>query len=182
MKLVCALLALSGFLPQAKEDKDIAIKPDVGVSIRKPPKNDEWDFKEMGFFTKAALVVGHKVDEIVIEVHEQEKAQGMSYYNLKDYATNEFKNVSGINGVTEAKKINAANQKLPGGGAGNVQASHLEMSFKRDGKPLELRSWAFIGKNQNLYVVFLTCEEGMYKKHQKWADYILSSVETFKPK
>lgn len=182
MKLVCALVALSGFLPQAKEDKDLAIKADAGVSIRKPPKNDEWDFKEVGFFTKPAVVVGHKVDELTIEVHEQEKAPGLSAYNLKEIPTAEFKNIAGFAGVTDAKKINSGNQKLPGGGAGNVQASFLEMTFKRDGKPLEIRLWAFIGKNQNLYKVFLTCEEGMYKKHQRFADYILSTVETFKPK
>jgi hypothetical protein len=42
--------------------------------------------------------------------------------------------------------------------------------------------WVFIGKNQNLYKVMMSCDEGVYKKHQKAADFILSSVETFKPK
>jgi len=186
MKLICAAVgfALLGF-QAAKDPKqsDISINATMGVSIRRPPKNDEWDFKEKGgFFSNSHLVVVHKVDQICIEVFAQDKATGFGSYDIKDAARKEFQNISGFQGVTEPKQVSIANQKLPGGGAGNVNASYLEMTFKKSDKPTELRIWVFIGKNQNLYKVMMSGDEGMYKKHQKIADYILSSVEIFKPK
>jgi hypothetical protein len=185
MKAICAAVALVLLAQQGKEvkDPDLAIKADMGVSIRRPPKNDEWDFKDKGaFFSSSQLTVAHKVDTISIEIYAQDKAGGLGYYDLKEAANGEFKNISGFKELTEPKKVSTTSQKLPGGGAGNVQASYLEMTFKRSDKPMELRMWVFIGKNQNLYKVTMVNDEGMYKKHQKEADIILSTVQTFKVK
>lgn len=182
MKLICAALAFACLGLQAKEDKDLVSKPDMGISIRKPPKNDEWDFRDRGFFVKPVVVVAHKVDEVVVEIHEQDKAPGLSSYNLREIPNQEYKYMSNLDGITEAKKITAGTQKLPGGGAGNVQASYLEMTFKKADKLTEFREWFFIGKNQNLYKAVVTCDEGMYKKHQKAVDYILATIDTFKVK
>lgn len=185
MKTVGMILALGFFAFQGKDskDKEYASDAGMGVSMRRPPKNDEWDFKEKGgFFSNSQITVVHKVDTISVEIFAQDKATGFGAYNIKDAANSEYSNIAGFKGIMEPKKISVANQKLPGGGAGNVQASFLEMTFKRADKPMELRMWVFIGKNQNLYKVTVACDEGMYKKHQKEADYILSSVETFKPK
>ncbi|MBI3856507.1 MAG: hypothetical protein HY293_12540 [Planctomycetes bacterium] len=164
------------------KDPTFASKPDMGVSMRRPPKNDEWDFKDKGgFFSNSILLVSHKVDNLNIEVFAQDKATGFGSYDIKDAANGEYKNISGFQGIMDPKKITAASAKLPGGGAGNVQTQYLEMTFKRADKPMELRMWVFIGKNQNLYKIVMTCDEGMYKKHQKVADYILASVDIFKP-
>jgi hypothetical protein len=186
MKLIAAALAftLLGFQQgKAPKESDISINNTYGIAFRRPPKNDEWDFKEKGgFFSNSHLVVVHKVDQICIEIFAQDKATGFGGYDIKDAARKEFQNISGFQGITEAKQITVANQKLPGGGAGNVNASFLEMTFKKEDKPMEMRIWVFIGKNQNLFKVMLSGDEGMYKKHQKVADYILASIETFKPK
>ena len=185
MKLMTLVAVALGFLtPQGKEVKDpsITIKPDMGVSMRRPPKNDEWDFKDKGvFFSNSHLTATHKVDVLSIEIFAQDKATGFGSYDIKDAANSEYKNISGFKEIMEPKKITAGNSKLPGGGAGNVNASFLEMTFKQDEKLNELRMWVFIGKNQNLYKVIMVNEEGMYKKHQKVADYILSSIDIFKP-
>jgi hypothetical protein len=184
MKTVLAVIALAFFVPQGKEQKDptIAIKADMGVSMRRPPKNDEWDFKDKGvFFSNSTLTATHKVDTLSIEIFAQDKATGFGAYDIKDAANSEYKNISGFNGIMEPKKITANNSKLPGGGGGNATASYLEMTFKRDDKLNELRMWVFIGKNQNLYKVIMVNDEGMYKKHQKVADYILASIDIFKP-
>jgi hypothetical protein len=184
MMMISAAIAITLLGFQAKDAKsEVSTSPTMGVSIRRPPKNDEWDFKEKGgFFANSQLVVCHKVDEIAIEVFAQDKATGFGSYDIKDAARKEFQNISGFQGISEAKQITAGNQKLPGGGAGNVSASYLDMTFKKSDKPMELRMWVFIGKNQNLYKVTMSCDEGIYKKHQKAADFILSSIETFKPK
>jgi hypothetical protein len=175
--------ALMALLALQAKDADLVSKADLGMSMRRPPKNDEWDAREKGsFFSNSQLCVAHKVDSIAIEVFEQDKATGFGYYNIKDAANGEYKNIAGFKGLTDSKKLVASNQKLPGGGAGNVMASYLEMTFKKEDKPMELRMWVFIGKNQNLYKVLMTCDEGMYKKHQKEVDYILGSIDIFKVK
>ena len=175
--------ALVAILALQAKDADLVIKADSGMSMRRPPKNDEWDARDKGsFFSNSQLCVAHKVDTIAIEIFAQDKATGFGSYNIKDAANGEYKNISGFAGLTDSKKIAATNQKLPGGGGGNATASYLEMTFKREDKPMELRMWVFIGKNQNLYKVLMTCDEGMYKKHQRAADYILSSIDIFKVK
>jgi hypothetical protein len=46
---------------------------------------------------------------------------------------------------------------------------------------VELREWVFIGKeNQCQYIVMMHGDEGMYKKHQKVADFILGNIRTYK--
>ena len=83
----------------------------------------------------------------------------------------------------ESKKLQEIRAaKLPNGGANNPMAYLLDMTFKgKDGKAMELKMWAFIGKeNQSLYKIFLLGDEGMYKKHQKFADLMLGSVKILK--
>ena len=182
--MTAALVALLALQAKDGKDPNIAIKADIGVSMRRPPKNDEWDFKDKGsFFSNSQLCLTHKVDTIAIEIFCQDKASGFGYYDIKDAANGEYKNISGFASLTEPKKVATSNSaKLPGGGAGNVNSSYLEMTFKKEDKPMELRMWVFIGKNQNLYKVLMTCDEGMYKKHQKVADFALASVDIFKVK
>ncbi len=183
--MLTAVTAFSLLLACQKEvkDPDIAIKQDFGMSIRRPPKNDEWDFKDKGFWANSQLVVAHKVDQITIDIVAQDKASGFGYFDTKEGTAKEFTQISTLPGVKDAKKIATTTTKLPGGGAGNVQANYLEMTFKKDDKPMELRMWCFVGKqNQNLYRIYLINEEGLYKKHQKEADLILSTLQIFKVK
>jgi hypothetical protein len=184
LKTLAALGLFLAFQGKEVKDPDMAAKVDFGVSIRRPPKNDEWDFKEKGsFFSNSQLCIAHKVDTIAAEIFVQDKATGFGSYDIKEAANSEYKNISGFQTIKEPKKISTSNAKLPNGGAANVQASYLEMTFKRDDKPWELRMWVFIGKaNQNLYKIVLTNEEGIYKKHQKEMDYILGSIQIFKVK
>jgi hypothetical protein len=185
MKGISLAIALGFFIPvQGKEAKDptIAIKADMGVSIRRPPKNDEWDFKEKGgFFSNSLIVVAHKVDTITVEVFAQDKLADLGSNDLKKAAEAEYKHLAGSQGIMDPKQITTASSKLPGGGGGNAPTAYLEMSFKREEKPTELRMWVFKGNNGFLYKILMVNDEGMYKKHQKMADFILSSVQVFRP-
>lgn len=184
MKLMSAALVLGFLFPQGKEVKDptIAVKAENGFSIRRPPKNDEWDFKEKGgFFANTHAVVSHKVDSITIEVLAIDKAGDAGSNDLKKAAEGEFKNISGFQGIMDPKQITAGTSRLPGGGGGNAPCSYLEMTFKRAEKPQELRMWVFKASNGFAYKIFMINDEGMYKKHQKWADFILSTLQTFRP-
>jgi hypothetical protein len=176
-----AALLLASPGQNAPADPDLLYKKDLGVSIRKPAKNEEWEFKEKGFFANSQLVVAHKVDTVMIDIFAQDKATGFSYYDPKTAAEGEYKNISGFPDVKDAKKIEIKAAKLPAGGAGNVMAQFLDMTFKRGDKSWELKMWCFVGReNQNFYKVTLVGEEGTYKKHQRILDPILGSVRIWK--
>jgi hypothetical protein len=178
MKLICAAAAIA-LLAQAKNaNTDLKYDEKAGISVSKPPKNDEWDFKEKGFFDKTKIVVSHKVDEISFDILQHPAPPPGQVYDLKKQAEGDFTNLSGLAGVTEPKRIAMNATKVPGSG---YQAWYLEMTFKRADKLVEYREWTFLGKeNQFLYVIALHGDEGMYKKHQKVADFILGSIKTWK--
>jgi hypothetical protein len=180
MKLVCAVIAGILLAPQQAKNanKDLHYDEAAGISWSKPAKNDEWDFKEKGFFDKCKMALNHKVDEIGFDVLFQPPATNGGSYDLKKVAEEAFTNMSGQQGVSEPKRVEVKQIKMPGL---NVPASYLEMTYKRADKVQEFRQWSFIAKeNQQLYLIILHGEEGMYKKHQKVADYIVASIKTWK--
>ncbi len=178
-----AALLIGVLFQAAQEDPNTKAKPEMGVSISKPPKNDEWAFKDQGFFNGTTLSVAHKVDEVGIDLLAQEKAPGASFYDPKEAAEALYKSIVAATGVTEAKKIDSRASKLPGGGGGNVMANYVELSFKKDEKPMEGRIYSFVGKqNQNLYRIIIISDAGMYKKHQRNIDFIVSTLRVYKVK
>lgn len=181
IKLACLFFAGISLLPQAKSNPDLKYDEKSGISVQKFPKNDEWDFKDMGrLYQMTKIVVAHKVDELWIEILQRPPATTGSY-DLKKQAETDFAGLSGVKGFTEVKQVALAAQKLPLNGAGGANAWYLEASLKVQEKPYEFREWVFIGKeNQCEYFVVLHGEQGMYKKHQKVADYILGNIKTWK--
>jgi hypothetical protein len=184
MKAICAAVAVILLAPQQQKSANSDLKYDqaAGISVQKPPKNDEWDFKEKdaGAFWKACkILVVHKVDELKIEVDQSPAAEGI--FDAKKQAETDWNSITEATGVSEPKKIAINNTKLPGNGAGGANAAYLECTFKRSDKLVEFRQWLFVGReNQLIYRVIVHGDEGMYKKHQKVADYILASVKTWK--
>ena len=179
MKLIFAVVAvLLPLVQQQKENPDLKYDPKLGISVAKPPKNDEWDFKEKGFFTQSAFALSHKVDEISFDIRHIPPQPGTTGFDLKKVSEDSFTQMSSQAGFTDAKRIAINQTKMPGSG---YTASYLEMSFKRSDKLTEWRQWSWVGKeNQQLYIVALHCDEGMYKKHQKVADFILGNIRTWK--
>lgn len=178
MKLICAAIALALLAQQKNANSDLKYDEKAGISVSKPPKNDEWDFKDKGFFDKSKFVIAHKVDELSFDILQHPAPPAGQVYDLKKQVEGDYTNMGAQAGVTDSKRIAINATKLPGSG---YQAWYLEMTFKRADKLVEYREWTFIGKeNQLLYVIALHGDEGMYKKHQKEADLILSSIKTWK--
>ena len=166
----------------AKTDPDLLYKKEHGVSIQKPAKNDEWEFKDVGFFKDMHLVVAHKVDRVFIEIYAQEKA-ATGYYDPKAAAEGSWKSLSTSPDFKDCKKVaEIKSVKLPNGGANNPMSYLVDMTMKdKDDKPLELKSWSFVGKeNQNFYRVVVVGEAGTYKKHQRLLDLMLGSIRLYK--
>jgi len=175
---VAALLAAL----QGKGNPDFKYDERAGVSMQKFPKNDEWDFKEMGKFLKAPkLVVAHKVDELTIEVAQSPPQPNTTGYDLKKQIEVDYAGIGGDKNLMDVKQVEMKPSKLPNGGGGGANAMFLHVTFKFQDAPMELREWAFVGKeNQSLYVVFVSSGEGIYKKHQKIIEFILGNLKTYK--
>jgi hypothetical protein len=181
IKSLCAL-TLAAFLAQAgKANPDLKYDEKAGLSVQKFPKNDEWDFKEMGQYAKnPKFVVSHKVDELWIEIIHIPPATTGSFDNKKQ-AEADYAGWAGIKGITEVKQVSSQASKLPGGGGNGANAWFYQAAMKVAEKPVEMREWVFIGKeNQCQYIVMMHGDEGMYKKHQKVADFILGNIRTYK--
>src|SRR6266542_346241 len=106
MKLISAVVALLLLSPQEKKNTPNDLKYDEksGISVAKPPKNDEWDFKEKGFFDKCKIAVAHKVDELGFDILFQPPPT-TGAYDLKKVAEDAFTNMSGQTGDTAPKRI-----------------------------------------------------------------------------
>ena len=167
---------------QGKSNPDFKYDEKAGVSIQKFPKNDEWDFKDMGMFAKAPkLVVSNKVDELWIEVVQAPPAPNTSGWDLKKQIELDYAGLSGDKNLSEVKQVAMQPSKLPLGGGNGANAIFCHATFKFMDKAMEKREWAFVGKeNQCLYVVMVTGDDGNYKKHQKIVDFILGQIKTYK--
>ena len=177
--ILAALLALQ---QAPNPDPDLSSRPELGASLRKPAKNDDWEFKPTGgFFSNSRIAVGHKVEPVFLDVLIEDKGTGVTMWDPRGAAENTYRSLATTQGVTDARMQPIKSSKLPGGGASNAQAQLLDMTFKRDGKDMELRMWVFVGKqNGNLFSVSVTGEAGTYKKHQKVLDAMLATLQTFK--
>lgn len=177
MKLIALAVGIGLLAQQQATNPDMKYDPKSGISVSKPPKNDEWDFKDKGFFDNTKLALVSKVDEIGFDIMFQAPQPG-TVFDLKKVAEDSFTNFSGVQGVTDPKRIDMKQMKMPGTG---YQAWYLEMTVKRGDKVQEWRQWAWVGKeNQYLYRLFLHADEGMYKKHQKVIDFVLANARTWK--
>src|SRR6185503_5019518 len=139
MKLLCAVIAGILLAPQqGKPNPDLKYEEKAGISLNKPPKNDEWDFKEKesgAVWKECMILVSHKVDELRIEVcYTPPSTQGG--YDIQKQCENDFTSLSGTTGITDAKRVAMKKDKLPGNGAGGAQGHYLEMTFKRGDKPV----------------------------------------------
>src|SRR5947208_1874700 len=143
MKLLLSAAALILMAPQQQKNANPDLKYDesAGISLSKPPKNDEWDFKEKengAVWKECRFQVAHKVDELHIEI-VQTPPSTQGAYDTKKQCENDFNVLKDSQGITEPKRIAMNNAKLPGNGAGGAAASYLEMSFKKADKLVEYR-------------------------------------------
>lgn len=182
MKIICAAIVIALLGQAKKENPDLKFDEQAGLSVGKMPKNDEWGFRDKPFFAKAKVSVAHKVDDIAVEVIPVLPAPNQYGWDLKKEADSAFSAFSAAEGVTEMKKVSQQEKvRLPGGGGNGAVGTYIEMTFKRADKLVEYRYWNFASKANNcLYLVMVHGDEGMYKKHQKSVDYVLSTIQTWK--
>jgi hypothetical protein len=178
-----ALLAVLLLLQQ--ENPDLKYKAELGISIQKPPKNEEWGFKDKAFWSNPHMCVSHKVDSINIEIlgeaPPESAGNNAAYWDVKGSLESHWTNISGQAAFKDAKKLELKQSKIPGGGGGNAQAWFLNCTFSVNDAPMEYRAWCFVGKESKVvYIVAMSSDVGMYKKHQRAADWILSTIRCYK--
>ncbi len=184
LKWACALAVLAF---QAKGNPDLHYNEELGISVMKPAKSEEWEFKtEGGRFKGTKVIVAHRVDDLTIEVlYDPPVANtglSISSFDIKKAAEGTYDNLNGDQNLKDAKKKESKGSKLPNNGGGGANAHLVEMSIKNKAdKTFEVKIWAFVGReNQSLYRIVYWAEEGLYKKHQRPVDYILGTFKTWK--
>ena len=173
-------LGLAALLAQAA-NPDLKYVKEQGVSIQKPPKLEEWGFRDKGFFSGACLTVAHKIDGLIVDVVST-APQNAGGWDLKKVVDNAFTGITSNPGFTEGTRKAMRQARLPGGGGGNASGWLLELSMKDPaGKPVEMTCWFFVAReNGRLMHVSVVGEPGLYKKHQRFVDFVLSSIRTWK--
>lgn len=183
-----AVMAAALLAPQAKNtNPDLHYNEAQGISVMKPTKSDEWEFKtENGRLKGTKVIVAHRVDDLTIEVVYEEPVQNtglnISSFDIKKAAESLYDNLAAGENLKDAVKKESKGAKLPGNGAGGVNAHFVELTIKNKAdKSYEVKIWAFVGKeNQSLYRIVFWSEPGLYKKHQRTVEYILGSIKTWK--
>jgi hypothetical protein len=189
VKFIAAAALLAAFAQEKNANPDLLYKKEVGISISKPPKNEEWEFKDQGQLQGSQVVVAHKVDTITIEVFVQEpegSSGGLSVgvWDPRAAAVNQWEAISKSPNFKDAKIKSDPSKgtKLPGGAASGVGAYHLDMTMKtKEEKTLEWKMWVFVAKESRCLVkVSIMGEEKLYTKHRKFVDFIVSSLQTLR--
>lgn len=178
-----AFVAVLGLLLAQAPEADIKYLKEKGISIQKPAKKDEWQFKDSGKLTRSQIVVAHVVDDVSIEVYSEELEADKVNYDPKYSMEQSWKRISSdgqYKDAKQAKKLSMGN--FPGRAASGVKVWILDMTMKlSDGAAIEWKQHCFIGhENRAGYIVHVVTKEGMYAKHKADIDLILSSLRTYK--
>jgi hypothetical protein len=174
---------LAALAAQQSSEADVRYLKEKGISIQKPAKKDEWQFKDSGKLRASQIILAQVVDDISIEIYSEELDTDKINYDPKATLERDWKLRSSDGQYKEAKqvkKIEATN--FPGRAASGVKVWLLDQTFKlQDGSAFEWKEYCFIGhENRSGYVVNVLSKGGMYAKHKEEIDLILSSIKTYK--
>jgi len=178
MTLVAGILAL-----QQRADSDTKYLKEKGISIQRPANKDEWQFKDQGKFTKSQIVLVHVVDDVSIEIYSEELDADKVNYDPKYTLEQHWKLRSADGQYKETKQVKTiAATNFPGRAASGVKVWLLDMTMKfPDGTPMEWKEYCFVGhENRSGYIVNILTKQGLYEKHKKDIEAILSSIRTYK--
>jgi len=183
MAMSPAMVASAFLLLVQADDPDTKVLKERGFSIQRPPKKEEWHFKDKGKLTKSQMVLSHVVDDISIEMYSEELDSDKVNYDAKYTLEQNWKSISSDGQYKDVKMLGKiSNSTLPGRGASGVKVWLLQMTLKSpDGTPWEWKQYCFVGhENRSGFLLNIISGAGMQEKYKKDTDYILSTVKTFK--
>ncbi len=178
---IAAILLVGG--AQEKTNPDLHYDKEMGFSIQKPPKKEEWEFKTSGGkLPDSQIIVAHRTEDLSVEIGSEPPGEDLGYFDPKAIVEDIWKNISKSELFKEAKKKKLESTLLPGKAAGGVRAWFLDMVLKdQEDKVLEWKIYVFVGKeNQCLFKISIMGGEGTYEKNKKDLEYILSSIKTWR--
>jgi hypothetical protein len=176
VSLAVALLALQA------DDPNLKYLKERGFSISKPPKKDEWQFKDKGRFTTSQLVVQNIVTDVSIEMYSEELNSDKLNYDPKYTLELLWKSVSSNGRYKEVKEVGKiAATTFPGKGAGGQRVWLLDMTLNIEDVPMEWKAYCFVGhENRSGFIVYVLSKAGLYAKHKTDLEYMLSTIKTYK--
>ena len=176
ISLVVMLFALQA------DDPNLKYLKERGFSISKPPKKDEWQFKDSGRFKKSQLVVQNIVTDVSIEMYSEELDSDKINYDPKYTLERLWKSVSSNGDYKEVKQIGKIQATtFPNKGAGGQRVWLLDMTLNLEDMPMEWKAYCFVGhENRSGFIVYVLSKAGLYAKHKADLEYMLSTIKTYK--
>lgn len=171
------------FAAHQAADADTKYLKEKGISIQKPAKKDEWQFKDQGRISKSQIVVTQVVDDVTIEIYSEELDADKVNYDPKYTLEQHWKSRSADGQYKEPKQVKKIEATtFPGRAASGVKVWLLDQTMKlQDGTAIEWKEYCFVGhENRSGYLVNVITKQGMYEKHKKDIEAILSSIKTYK--
>jgi len=165
-----------------QEDPNLKYLADRGFSISRPPKKDEWQFKDKGHFTKSQAIVINVVDDMSVEMYSQVLDSNKLGYDCKATLETLWTETSSNGMYKDVKQIGKIAQTvLPGGGANGNKVFLLDMTLTMDSGPMEWKAYCFNSSvNRGVYLIYVLSKQGLYAKHKADVEFILGSVKTYK--
>ncbi len=176
-----AALSLLICAGQEQKDPDLFYIKDLGLSLRKPPRGEDWAFKSSGGRVQGArVIVNHRKENLSVEVTVQLPTSDS--YDPKRAAEDEYVAKLAEGAWKEVRKRKLEDAFLPGKGAGGVRAWYVELLLRdKEDRFTEWRQWCFVGReNRCLYKVCVVGEDGAYARNKKDVGSILGSIRTWK--
>lgn len=178
-RIVLGFLILCA-LPQ--EDPNLKYLPERGFAISKPPKKDEWQFKDKGRFQMSQAIILNVVDDMSIEMYSQVLDNNKLGYDPKLTLENLWTQTSSNGMYKDVKMVGKiAATTLPNRGAGGQRVWLLDMTLTTDGGPMEWKAYCFSSnENRGAYLIYVYSKQGLYAKHKADVEYMLGSVKCYK--
>jgi hypothetical protein len=103
MRIICAAVVIALLAQQKNANPDLKYDEAAGISIGKMPKNDEWAFRDKGFFEKSKVCVSHKVD--TSGRHHPVPRRPTGGMGPEEAGRRRLRRFGAAPGVTEMKKV-----------------------------------------------------------------------------
>ena len=185
-----AFVILAGLAQVHPKNPHLWYSKDLGISVMKPPKKEEWKFeKTRHFFKNTDFSVKNVVDEVSIDFRVFLSPPAQSGQKNFDSGDAEIVIKQGTQAISKdpdwkVKKKRVVKATLPRRGDGGVTAWYRELEVAdQDDKEFEWRTWVYVTKaSRSLCYIHVIGPPGSYKKNRKDIEAILSTVRTYKVK
>ncbi len=184
------LVFVIGGFGLAQDKQPLFVREEAMGAQLSRPNDEKWKVQEKGRFFGTCIGVTHIIDDLTIDVAVQQPEQGKQWKDLEEIGKDSMSEYRERTKPKEKDKPadfkefkvirDEKKAKYPGAGTPNAYYIEAVITYSDDSVK-EMRHWIFI-KNNALCQVGALGSKGEFAKKQKDADFILRSLQLWKPK